>query len=46
MERELKKLHEGSFTGNIEFILNHKEGIVCNMNVVLKKSVMMPKEKI
>ena len=39
IRREVSKLEEGKFTGNIEFQLNFKEGIIANTNVTLKKSV-------
>ena len=39
VRRELEKLEQGKFTGNIEFRPNFKEGSVANMNVSLNKSV-------
>ena len=44
IERELKRLKDGHFTGNVDFKLNWKEGNCANMNVVLTKSVRQLEE--
>ena len=36
---ELEKLHEGGFTGNIEFRVNWREGAIANCNLGLNKSI-------
>lgn len=41
MRRELDKLEQGKFTGNIEFKVNFKEGGVANLNSVLNRSVKL-----
>ena len=41
--RELEKLEEGRFTGNMDFKVNWKEGAIANMNVCLNKSVRLVK---
>ncbi|GAG01521.1 unnamed protein product, partial [marine sediment metagenome] len=39
IKREIEKLKEGRFTGNINFQVNWKEGSVANLNIGLNKSV-------
>jgi hypothetical protein len=39
IQRELERLEQGKFTGNVEFRPNFKDGSVANMNIVLSKSV-------
>ncbi len=39
IKRELGKLEESKFTGNVEFQVNFKEGGIANCNVVLRKSI-------
>lgn len=39
IKRELEKLEEGRFTGNIDFKVNWKEGSVANCNITLNKSI-------
>ncbi len=39
MAKEIEKLREGRFTGNIDFKVNWKEGSIANMNIGLNKSV-------
>lgn len=39
IKREVEKLKEGRFTGNVEFKVNWKEGNIANMNIILAKSV-------
>ena len=41
IKRELDKLEQGKFTGNIEFKVNFKEGGVANLNCTLNKSVKL-----
>jgi hypothetical protein len=36
---ELEKLKEGKFVGNMEFKVNFKDGMICNMNIGLNRSV-------
>lgn len=39
ISREIEKLEYGKFTGNVEFQLNFKDGVIANENVTLRKSV-------
>lgn len=39
IERELDKLNEGKFIGNVNFKINLKDGDIKNMNVTLNKFV-------
>ena len=39
VKREIEKLEQGRFTGNIEFRPNFKDGFVANMNIGLNKSL-------
>jgi hypothetical protein len=39
VKREIEKLEQGQFTGNIEFRPNFKDGAICNMNIGLNKSL-------
>jgi len=39
IDNELKKLEEAKFVGNIEFKVNYKLGVICNINFGLNKSV-------
>lgn len=41
MRRELEKLEQGKFTGNIDFKVNFKDGGVANLNCILNKSVKL-----
>ena len=41
IKRELEKLEDGKFTGNVGFKVNFKEGGIANCNVELNKSVKM-----
>ena len=41
MRRELEKLEQGKFTGNIEFKVNFKEGGVANLNCILNRSIRL-----
>lgn len=41
IRRELEKLEQGKFTGNVGFKVNFKEGGIANMNIELNKSVKM-----
>lgn len=41
IRRELDKLEQGKFTGNIGFKVNLKEGGIANMNVELNKSIKL-----
>lgn len=36
---ELQKAMDGKLTGNVSFQANFKEGGICNMNIILGKSV-------
>jgi hypothetical protein len=42
IERELIKLREGKFTGNINFQVNYKSGGIANMNGGLNRSWKKP----
>jgi len=44
IKHELEKLNP-SFTGNISFQLNYKEGIIGNMNIEMGKSVKKIEQK-
>ena len=39
IERELEQLSAGRFTGNIEFKVNWKEGVIANCNICLNRSI-------
>ena len=39
IQRELERLEQGKFTGNVEFRPNFKDGKIANMNIILAKSV-------
>jgi hypothetical protein len=39
IRNELDKLKEGKFTGNTQFQVNFKEGMICNMNCGLNRSI-------
>ena len=39
IQRELERLEQGRFTGNVEFRPNFKDGSIANLNVTLSKSV-------
>jgi hypothetical protein len=37
--KEIERLEQGKFTGNVEFQFNFKEGAVANQNITLRKSL-------
>jgi len=39
IQRELERLEQGKFTGNVEFQCNFKDGVIANQNITLRKSV-------
>lgn len=39
VRREIEKLEQGGFTGNVEFRPNFKDGCIANMNIGLNKSL-------
>lgn len=46
MRRELEKLEQGKFTGNIEFKVNFKEGGIANLNASLNRSVKLMEKNV
>ena len=39
IQREVERHEQGRFTGNVEFQLNFKDGIIANENITLRKSI-------
>ncbi|MCK9370590.1 hypothetical protein M0R04_11830 [Candidatus Dojkabacteria bacterium] len=39
IQRELERLEQGKFTGNVEFQCNFKDGSIANLNVTLRRSI-------
>ncbi|KKL15542.1 hypothetical protein LCGC14_2504570 [marine sediment metagenome] len=44
IEKEIEKLEDGKFTGNIDFRINWKDGIIGNVNCGLNKSFKFPRK--